>query len=344
MNLKLSLFLLLTISLLVACKKTGKDQIKKDKPPPLVDVLIAGQQEIPIMIEVNGSVMAFDMIEIHPEASGRITWLSMPDGAFVQEGTILARLNNEELQAQLDQQKSQLALAEKTEKRLNGLLKVNGVNQAEYDAALNQLNVLEASVRITSAQLDKTIIKAPFSGKLGLRQVSAGAYVTPQTVLGTLSQSDKVKIDFSVPETRVSLVKPGTRVMIKPNGSNDTLIATVMALEPRINEESRNVNVRALLTSGSLYPGSFVKVYIDQSRTGINVPTNAIIPDALANQLVVVEGGKAVFKNVETGNRDSKKVEILSGINIGDSVVVSGMLFVRPGAPVKVRRSMNNIP
>ena len=344
MNLKLSLFLLLTISLLVACKKTGKDQIKKDKPPPLVDVLIAGQEDIPIRLEVNGTVVAYDMIEIHPEASGRITWLSMPDGAFVGEGTLLAKLNNEELQAQLEQQKSQLALATKTEQRLKGLLKVNGVNQAEYDAALNQVNVLEATVKITSAQLDKTLIKAPFSGKLGLRQVSAGAYVTPQTVMGTLSQSDKVKIDFSVPETRVSLVKPGTRVEIRPNGSEESLTANVIALEPRINTESRNVNVRALLNSGNLYPGSFVKVYIDQSRTGINVPTNAIIPDALANQLVIVEGGKAVFKNVETGNRDSKKVEILSGINIGDSVVVSGMLFVRPGAPVKVRRSMNNIP
>jgi membrane fusion protein (multidrug efflux system) len=344
MNLKLSLFLLLTISVLVACKKSNKDQNKKEKPPPLVDVLIAGQQEIPIRLEVNGTVVAFDMIEIHPEASGRITWLNMPDGAFVQEGTLLAKLNNEELQAQLEQQKSQLALATKTEQRLKGLLKVNGVNQAEYDAALNQMNVLEASVKITSAQLEKTLIKAPFSGKLGLRQVSAGAYVTPQTIMGSLSQSDKVKIDFSVPETRVSLVKPGTMVELKPNGSEKTLTAQVIALEPSINTESRNVNVRALLNSGNLYPGSFVKVYIDQTRTGINVPTNAIIPDALANQLVVVEGGKAVFRNVETGNRSSKQVEILSGINIGDSVVVSGMLFVRPGAPVKVRRSMNAIP
>ncbi|MBK7215463.1 MAG: efflux RND transporter periplasmic adaptor subunit [Bacteroidales bacterium] len=160
-----------------------------------------------------------------------------------------------------------------------------------------------------------------------------------QTVLGSL-QTDKVKIDFTVPETQASLVKIGNLVKVQNNGSSQSHEARIVALEPQINTASRNVKVRALLNSGSLYPGSFVKVSIEQVHTGISVPTNAIIPDAQSSQVVLVKEGKAVFTNVETGYRTASKVELLNGIAEGDSVIVSGMLFVRPNAVVKVRRSM----
>lgn len=339
MKVYLSISLIAIAALFLSCKDSGKDKNPKEKPPAIVDVLIAGPEKIAFSLDVNGTVLSDEMIEIHTEVSGRITMLNMPDGAYVAEGTVLAKLNNDEIVAELEQLNSQLELARKTEKRLRDLLKVNGVNQAEYDAALNQVQVIEANVKITTAKLDKTILKAPFSGKLGLRQVSNGAYVTPQTVLGSL-QTDKVKIDFTVPETQASLVKIGNLVKVQNNGSSQSHEARIVALEPQINTASRNVKVRALLNSGSLYPGSFVKVSIEQVHTGISVPTNAIIPDAQSSQVVLVKEGKAVFTNVETGYRTASKVELLNGIAEGDSVIVSGMLFVRPNAVVKVRRSM----
>lgn len=328
----------LVLMISAQCKPREKGNTGKEKPPAVVDVMIAGDEQINSSLEVNGTVLAYEMVELQPEISGRIVYLNMPDGQHVKEGTILARINDAELQAQLEQQQSQLDLANKTEKRLRDLLKINGVNQADYDAALNQVNSLEASIKVTRALLDKTVIKAPFDGKLGLREVSQGAYVTPQTLLGTLQQSDKVKIDFTVPETQAALVAPGHKVRIQLNGSKEVFNASISAVEPLVNATTRNIKARALLGSSALFPGSFVKVMIDQDRQAIVVPTNAIIPDALSNQVVVVSEGKASFRNVETGFRNANTVELVSGINKGDSVVVSGMLFVRPNAKVKVKK------
>ena len=329
----------LAILFLFSCTSKNKALPQKEKAAVVVDVLITEQGNVKSSLEVNGTVLSNEMVELRPETSGRLIYLNIPDGAKVSQGTILARVNDAELQAQLEQQKSQLDLAQKTEKRLANLLKVNGVNQADYDAAVNQLATMQANIKVTSALIEKTVIKAPFSGELGLREVSQGAYVTPSTLIGTLQQTDKIKIDFTIPETYTDVVKKGDNVRIQTNDNSQILDATISAIEPQINSTSRNVKARALLSAGILTPGAFVKVTIDQNRQGILVPSNAIIPDALSSQLVVVHRNKAVFTNVETGSRDAKFVEITKGLNPGDSVVVSGMLFVRPNSAVKVKNA-----
>jgi len=332
--------LLIAIPLLFSCKSKNKVLPQKEKTAIVVDVLVTNNDNVTSTIEVNGTVLSNEMVELRPETSGRLIYLNIPDGAKVQKGTILARVNDAELQAQLEQQKSQLDLAQKTEKRLANLLKVNGVNQADYDAAVNQLNTIEANIKVTNALIEKTIIKAPFAGELGLRQVSQGAYVTPTTLVGTLQQTDKVKIDFTVPETYSDVLQKGDKIRIQSSDKEDAFEATISAIEPQVNSTSRSIKARALLLSGVIAPGSFVKVMIDQHRQGILVPSNAIIPDALSSQLVVVRKNKAVFTAVETGTRNSKFVEITKGINPGDSVIVSGMLFVRANTPVKIKKTM----
>jgi membrane fusion protein (multidrug efflux system) len=306
-----------------------------------VDVIVAGNNDVTSVLEVNGTVLSNESVELRPETSGRLIYLNIPDGAKVSQGAILARVNDAELQAQLEQQKSQLDLAQKTEKRLANLLKVNGVNQADYDAAVNTLNNVQANIKVTTALLDKTVIKAPFSGELGLRLVSQGAYVTPSTLLGTLQQTDKVKIDFAVPETYAEVIKKGDKIKVLMSNATEPLEATIHAIEPQVNSVSRNIKVRAFLTSGLILPGSFVKVILEQQHQNIMVPSNAIIPDALSNQVVVVRKNKAVYTNVETGVRNASQVELTKGVNIGDSIIVSGMLSVRPNAPVKVKKVLN---
>ena len=325
-------------SLLLACTGKKKDQIAAEKPAVPVEVIVASTEDIDNMLEVNGSVLANEMAELHPEVSGRLIYLNLPDGSNVKQGTILARVNDADLQAQLEQQKTQLDLANKTLKRLSDLLKINGVNQADYDAALSQVNNIQANIKVINAQIDKTVIRAPFSGELGIRMVSPGAYVTPQTLIGSIHQTDKVKIDFTVPETFSSLLIKGNNVKIQNNGMPEMMDATIAAIEPQINTVSRNIKVRAMLKKGLIQPGSFVKVYLEQNRKGIMVPTNAVIPDALSNQVVVVRKNRATFVNVETGLRNANLVELTSGIKSGDSIIVSGMLFVRPKAAVKVMR------
>jgi membrane fusion protein (multidrug efflux system) len=313
-----------------------KDKIK-DRPAVSVDVIIAEKVNFPTSIEVNGVALSEEMIELYPEISGRLTYLNIPDGAPVSKGTVLAKINDAELQAQLEQQKVQLTLAVKTEQRLKKLLEVNSVNQSEYDVALSQVNTINANINVLNAQIDKTIIRAAFSGNLGLRMVSPGAFVSPQTILGTLQQADKIKIDFAVPETYSNLIKVGNIVDIRTNESEEIQRAVISAIEPQINTDTRNIKVRARLENSKIGPGSFVKVLLSKNNQVIVVPSNAIIPDAASNQVIVIRNNKAAFINVETGIRNSDVVELLSGVVPGDSVVISGVLFVRPNAPVKIR-------
>jgi len=334
-----NIFLLLfSISIFVSCNDGGKDLKSNKKPPTKVDILIAQNSEFPKSIEVNGTVLSNEIVELHPEVSGRLIYLNIPDGSKVQEGSILARINDSELQAQLEQQKAQLELAKKNEQRIKSLLQINGVNQADYDAAANQVTNIQANVKVILAQIEKTIIRAPFSGTLGLRQVSLGAFVSPQTLIGTLQQIDKIKIDFSVPETYTNLVKVGNKITIQTNESNNKLIAKITAIEPQINTSTRNIKVRAILDNSIINPGTYVKVQLNQKGNGIIIPTNAIIPDAYSNQVIVIKNGKAEFKNVETGVRTPDIIELVSGVNVGDSIVVSGILNVRPKEKVIIKK------
>ena len=339
MKLKLIIGLPLFLAAMISCKSEAKDKNvnNKEKPPVSVDVIIAGNSDFTSDIEVNGTVLSEEMVELHPEVGGRLTYLNIPDGAAVKSGTVLARINDADLQAQLQQQKVQLELAEKTEQRLSKLLAVNGVDQASYDAALSQVNLYNANINVLRAQIDKTVIKAPFTGRLGLRLVSEGAYVSPSTAIGTLQQTDKIKIDFSVPESYENLVKIGKTVSIKTNSSVEDIKATISAIEPQINTATRNIKVRARLSKGNISPGAFVKVLLNEKLSGIVVPTNAIIPDAISNQVLLVKNGKAINQNVETGIRTSDVVEITDGLQIGDTVIISGLMYVRPNGVVKIK-------
>lgn len=329
--------ILLLPAVIVFSSCVNKSEKLRGKSPVLVDVIVAKKVHFNSNVEVNGEVLSQEMVDLHPEISGRLIYLHIPDGAFVHSGTVLAKINDADLVAQLEQQKVQYDLATKTEQRLKELLKVNGINQSDYDAALSQVNTVNANIKVLDAQIDKTIVKAPFSGKLGLRVVSPGAYVTPQSLLGTLEKSDSIKIDFTVPEYYASLVKPGDTVSIQTNETDKYRKAVISAIEPQVNTTTRNILARARLKSGNISPGTFVKVLLRREENGILVPSNAIIPDASSNQVIVVKKNRGVFKNVETGVRNADQVELTKGVNPGDSVVVSGVLFVRPNAVVKIR-------
>lgn len=335
------ILILLVISGSISCRRKTENVLRERPSAVNVDVVIAKNVTIPSTIEVNGTVLSEESIDLYPEISGRLIYLNMPDGAEITKGTVLAKINDADLQAQLEQQKVQLELAVKTEQRLKQLLAVNGVNQSDYDAALSQVITTQANIKVLEAQIDKTVVRASFDGKLGLRLVSLGAYVTPQTHLGSLQQTDKTKIDFTVPESYSSLVEVGNPVSIQTNKSNEKLTAFISAVEPEINVDTRNIKARARLKSGNLNPGSFVKVLFDKKENGIMVPSQSIIPDASSNQVIVIKKKRAVFANVETGIRNADQVELLSGVNSGDTIVTNGVLFVRPNAFVSIRKIEN---
>ncbi|WAC12330.1 efflux RND transporter periplasmic adaptor subunit [Dyadobacter pollutisoli] len=336
-----------TLFFTLSCgEKKDTFQQKGGGGPTIVDVIIAKSERVSDKVEVNGTVVANEYAELRPEVSGLLTFLDVPEGKTVQKGTIIAKINSADLMAQLNRSKIQLDLAETTEKRLKQLVAVNGINQADYDLAVNQVSTLKADMVYTQALIDKTVVKAPFTGVIGLRKVSEGSYVSPNSVIATMQQLTNLRIDFTVPESYQQYVSKGSNVEVlldQNSGKRET--ARIIALEPQVNQTTRNITVRAVLNSGNTSPGSFAKVYLNASsnKNSILIPTNCIIPEAQGKKAVTVKGGKAMFVSIETGDRREDVVEVKSGLNVGDTVVVSGVLFARPDAPVKVRsvKSLN---
>jgi membrane fusion protein (multidrug efflux system) len=324
-----------------ACKGKTAENKPRENPPTSVDVMVVTLRPITNIVEANGTVLANESVELRPEVSGRLTYLNVPEGKQVAKGTVLARINSADLEAQLQKSRVQLDLQEKTEERYKKLLDVQGINQSDYDAVVNQVNGLKADIVYTQTLIDKTVIRAPFGGTVGLRQVSPGAYVSPSTIIATIQQLGRAKVDFTLPEQYSELIRIGGKVDVEIDAADTSRqTATVIAMEPQANTQTRNVFVRALLDKGSPNPGAFVKVFVGASgnnKKAIMVPTNTIIQDDRNNQLILVKNGKAAFVNVLTGLRSANNVEITKGVNVGDTVIVTGVLFARPNAPLKVR-------
>jgi membrane fusion protein, multidrug efflux system len=336
-------FLCVTVTIvsLVGCKGKSEPQKPRENPPTTVDVMIATTQPVDNTIEANGSVIANETVELRAEVSGRLIYLNVPEGKQVAKGTVLARINSADLAAQLQKTRAQLQLAETTERRLKTLLDAGGVNQNDYDVAVSTVNNLKADIAYTQTLIDKTVIRAPFSGTIGLRQVSPGAYVSPANIIATIQQLTRSKIDFTLPEQYSNLVKIGNSVAVEVDAAGEVRErATIIAMEPQAIRQTRNIIVRALLEKSTPNPGAFVKVYVNTStidQRAVMVPTNTIIPDDKNNQVILVKGGKASFVNVQTGMRTANNVEITKGVQPGDTVVVTGVLFARPKAPLRIR-------
>lgn len=310
----------------------------------MVDVIVAKTQKISNIIEANGTVLANEYAELHPEVNGRLVFLDVPEGTVVKKSTVIAKINDADLQAQLSKTKVQLNLAELTEQRYKKLLNINGINQNDYDIALNQVNSFKADLAYTQTLIDKTVLKAPFDGLLGLRLISQGSFVTTATVLTSIQQVSKLKIDFTLPENYSNLIRKGRTVEVDIDGGKSARKkATIFATEPMVNTATRNLKVRAYLNA-TANPGAFVKIYLDagENSKSIIVPSSSIMPEAKSKRLAVVKNGKSVFVDVETGVRTVGAVEILSGINVGDSIIVTGILFTRQNGLIKIR-SVKNI-
>jgi membrane fusion protein (multidrug efflux system) len=330
--------------LATGCKEKPKAFDKFNSNAPVsVDVAIAANQQVDKVVEVNGSVAAKDFVELRPEINGRVVFLQIPEGKQVQAGTVLAKLNDADLQAQLEKIKVQLELATINEQRNLQLLKVKGINQSDYDISLQQVKSSKADLSYTQSLIDKTIIKAPFTGQLGLRQISLGAFINTTTTIATLQKTDHLNIDFTLPEIYGAYVKVGKRVKLEGiSESKQKLTATIIAIEPQIIATTRNIKVRATL-QGKMSPGAYVKVYLSDNlqKPSILVPANVLIPESKNKQIVLVKNGVAHLVEVQTGYRTATSVEITKGVNVGDTVVVAGMLFVRDGNKIKIGKTLS---
>jgi membrane fusion protein, multidrug efflux system len=297
----------------------------------------------PVLLEnvifSSGTVLAAEEVELRPEISGKLVSIFFKEGTTVSKSELLAKINDADLQAQLRKLNLQAKLAKEREGRVKGLLAIKGVSQEEYDIAANELETIEADMEFTRAQIAKTEIRAPFSGKIGLKSISEGSFVTNTTVLASIQQTDMLKIDFSVPEKYAALVKVGDTVKFSVEGIRQKLNAKVVAIEPRIDVQTRNIMIRAAyVNSGTtVYPGAFAKVeLITDKKQSFMIPTEALIPEMKGNKIFIVKNGKAMPLKVETGERNDAKVEIVSGLTPGDTVITTGIMALKPEMNVKI--------
>jgi membrane fusion protein (multidrug efflux system) len=334
--------LIATISLFCNCQSKGPDKPGPSsgfKSVPVVEGQVVKPSSIQQVISISGTLKPFEETVLMPEVTGRVVDVNLPEGKFVKQGTLLVKLFDGDLQAGLKKAQTQLQIAEQTQKRQSELIKINGISQSDYDQAVLQVSSINADIDILKVQIRKTEVHAPFDGVIGLRNISVGAEVTPSTALAAIRSIQQLKLDFSVPEKYSSQVKTGMKVVFSVQGDDAKHDATVIATEEGIDVATRNLKARAVVKNidKALKPGAFANVDLELSeiKDALMVPTQAIIPMELNKQLIVVKDGKAKFTIVTTGVRQSSAIQVLSGVAAGDTIVTTGILFLKPGMGLK---------
>lgn len=290
-------------------------------------------------ITAGGTILPAEETELHPEASGRVVAINLPEGKMVRKGELLLKIFDDDLKTQLQKLETQLKQANITEQRLAELLKVKGVSQQEYDLAALQVQTLKSEIDLARINLAKTELRAPYDGVLGLRRISPGAYVTPGTVVTNIRAVNALKLDFYVPERYGADLKTGQAVSFRVEGEQEAYHAVIQATEQSISAENRNLLVRAMVKNGgkNLLPGAFAAVSLNlgSNPKAIMIPNQAVIPQARDKKVIVSKNGKAQFVTVKTGVRQAEMIEITEGLQAGDTIATTGILFLKPNAAVK---------
>lgn len=291
-------------------------------------------------IFATGTTIANEMVELRSEISGRITEIHFEEGRAVNRGDLLIKINDSELRAELRRAEYRKNLADIRETRSQDLLTRNAVAQEEYDTVLNELNVVLADIELISAQLEKTEIRAPFNGIIGLKYVSEGSYITPNDVITTIQSIDPIKIEFSIPERFAAHVSNGQKIVFRRQGSEQSYEGSIYAIEPRIDAATRTLRIRAISPNRErrILPGSFAEIDLELEAldAALLVPSEALIPELGRYSVFVYEEGEARSRPVDIGVRTDTRVQITNGLNSGDLVITTGVMQIRDGMPVRI--------
>jgi len=339
---KLGILIPLVSILLTACQNKPKEEAVAAavtaKLP--VDIIVAQEKTLDQQEIFVGTIMPHREVAIVSETAQKITKVAFKDGSYVSQGAILYTLNDADIRSRLRQVQAELKLARLNNDRMTNLLKTETIKQQEYDEALMRLNSLEAQQDYLQTELAKTVIRAPFSGKIGISQVHLGAYVSPGTSLVNLQDQSSIKINFTLPERYLSLITTGTPIKFNTGQSEEQYSASITATEPGLDTQGRSLQVQATTnnTSGKFRAGQSVKVYFgteQKGTTGVMIPTEALMPGEKGYNAFIIKGGVAKPIPVTISNRTETEAIITSGIKSGDSIIVSNMLRIGDGTPVQ---------
>lgn len=320
--------------------KGAKDK-EKDKQTITVSGTVVHLQTFDNNLALSGSIEANEKVEIRSEVSGIVKNIYFQEGSNVTKGQVLFKVNDIELKAQLAQAKTKESLASENERRAKLLLQKEAISQEEYDVARADYQSAKAQSQLIQAQIEKTSVRAPFSGKIGLRSISPGTFVTPTLLVAKLVNSGQLKITFSIPEKYASQVKKNSTITFKVTGSNQSYSAKIYAIEPEVEIATRTLKVRALAKNkdGKLLPGTFadVQLPLDIIKDAVVIPTEAIIPVQDGKKVFIANKGMAKEVMVETATRTDASILVLSGLKVGDTVLTSGVMSLKDEAPIVVK-------
>jgi membrane fusion protein (multidrug efflux system) len=323
-------------------KESGGGGGPSSSAPMSVDATVLQPGTIAERLRTTGTLRADEAVALTPEAAGKITDIRFEEGARVQKGQLLVQINDAELQAERRRIEHELTLAADRAERQKRLLEEGGVSQEEYDATVNEVEVLRAELDGVTARIDKTQIRAPFTGVVGLRRVSEGAYVTPEVQITTLNRLDPIKVDFSVPEKYASRVQVGQSISFRVRGIDRERTGQVYATDVAVTDETRTLQLRARTDNPDrvLRPGMFadVEVTLGIIDEAITVPAFAVTPTLDGQRVFVVKNGTAQPRNITLGIRTDSTVQVTDGLALGDTVITSGIQELRAGLPVRIEK------
>ncbi|MDR2621689.1 MAG: efflux RND transporter periplasmic adaptor subunit [Dysgonamonadaceae bacterium] len=288
--------------------------------------------------QVTGNLIPDEEVDLTFEAAGKIVNIFFQEGSAVSKGQLLAKVNDKPLQAELQKLQAQIPLAEDRVYRQKALLEKDAVSKETYEQVTTDLEILHADIDLVKSRIAQTELRAPFDGIIGLRQVSEGAYASPATVIASLTKIIPLKIEFSVPERYMNMIYPGSPIEFQID--KDTYAASVYAVNSRIEKDVLQLKARAVYpnTGGRLKPGRLISVRVksNELRDAITVPNEAVIAEMGRDIAYVYSSGKAKLVELTKGVRTESNVQVLGGLKLNDTLIVSGIMQLRDGLPITI--------
>lgn len=321
-------------------KKTESKKFGVNSAPINVKGVVLKTATFNNILSLSGSIEANEQVEIRSEISGIVESINFQEGSYVKKGQLLFKVNDIELKAQLRQATTKEGLAAENARRAKLLLEKEAISQEEFDVSRADYAFTQAQTQLIKAQIAKTAVKAPFSGKIGLRSISTGTFITPAILVTKLVNTEKIKITFSIPEKYANKVKSGSEIGFTVSGSDKVYTAKIYAIEPEIEISTRTLQIRAIADNkdGKLFPGTFadVKLPLAIINDAIIVPSEAIIPVQGGKKAFITNMGKAKQVLVEADARTDTSILILSGLKAGDTLITSGIMYLKNESPIKI--------
>lgn len=305
-----------------------------------VDAIVLKAETIKDEMEATGTLVANQFVDIVSELNRKVVRVNVKEGSTVSTGALLFQLDDADLQAQLEQLVQQQKLARLNEQRLKDLIQHQAVIQQDYDQTFTNLKVIDAQVQQLKVMIEKTCIRAPFSGRIGIIHVYPGSFVTPQTVMTNLEDYTRLKLDFTVPEKYAAILREGSRIGFSVESNTKTYTAVVQAHESKLDQNTRTLLIRAVSDNpkDELLPGQSarLKIALNSANNQLMVPSQALMPSSQGYTVYAVKNGKATMVPIQTGQRTDRNVQVLSGLAAGDTLVTSNLMRLSPGSAVQL--------